>query len=158
HQTINNDLAGEKSPRHGEKAGNVNAGAPPHGENSPPTAGMSGADAAKLAANKIEKERRAEKTRQKREQSRSAAPLPDGMELRIGDWREVLADFADNSVALVLTDPPYAGESEPLYHWLAQFAARVLIPGGSLICYTGHWSLYRDMKIFGEHLRFWWEL
>jgi hypothetical protein len=57
-----------------------------------------------------------------------------------------------------LTDPPYPAEAEPLYRWLAEWSARVLIPGGSLICYTGHWSLDRDMKIFSEHLRFWWEL
>ena len=83
-------------------------------------------------------------------------PLPDGMELRIGDCRIVLADVPDNSVPLILTDPPYLEEAEPLYQWLAEFAARVLIPGGSLICYTGHWSLNRDMKIFDEHLRYWW--
>jgi predicted methyltransferase len=74
------------------------------------------------------------------------------MELRIGDCRQVLANIADNSVALVLTDPPYPAEAEPLYHWLAEFAARVLIPGGSLICYTGHWSLNRDTRIFDAKL------
>jgi hypothetical protein len=79
-------------------------------------------------------------------------------EYRIGDCREALADIEDNSVALVLTDPPYARESEHLYRWLAEWSARVLIPGGSLICYTGHWSLNRDMKILGEHLRYWWLL
>jgi DNA modification methylase len=78
------------------------------------------------------------------------------MELRIGDCRTVLSDIPDSSVALILTDPPYAEESEPLYRWLAEFAARVLIPGGSLICYTGHWSINRDMRIFDEHLRYWW--
>jgi DNA modification methylase len=94
----------------------------------------------------------------RRQHSRSAAPIPDGMDYRIGDCRKVLADIADNSVALILTDPPYAKESEPLYRWLAEFAARVLIPGGSLICYTGHWSLNRDMRIFDQHLRYWWVL
>jgi DNA modification methylase len=68
----------------------------------------------------------------------------------------VLADIAPKSTALVLTDPPYIKGSELLYRWLAQFAARVLIPGGSLICYTGHWSLNRDMRIFDKHLRYWW--
>jgi len=94
----------------------------------------------------------------RRNASRNAAPLADGMDYRVGDCRKVLADIAANSVALVLTDPPYLEGSEPLYRWLAKFSARVLIPGGSLICFTGHWSLNRDMRIFDEHLRYWWEL
>jgi hypothetical protein len=49
---------------------------------------------------------------------------------------------------------PYGNEAEPLYEWLARFAARVLIPGGSLICYTGLALLPRDHRIFGEHLTY----
>jgi adenine-specific DNA-methyltransferase len=94
----------------------------------------------------------------RRAKSRNAKRLADGMEMRIGDCREVLADVPDNTVPLILTDPPYIEEAEPLYRWLAEWSARVLIPGGSLICYTGHHSLNRDMKIFDEHLRYWWEL
>jgi len=35
------------------------------------------------------------------------------------------------AVPLILTDPPYGDEAEPLYRWLAEWSARVLIPGGS---------------------------
>jgi hypothetical protein len=94
----------------------------------------------------------------RRARSRSAPVLVDGMDFRKGDSREVLSDVADGSVALVLTDPPYEKKSESLYRWLGEWAARVLVPGGSLICFTGHWSLNRDMKIFDEHLRYWWVL
>jgi DNA modification methylase len=80
------------------------------------------------------------------------------MELRIGDARIVLADVPDNSVPLVLTDPPYGNAAEPLYRWLAQWAGRVLIPGGSLICYTGQSTVIRDGLLFGEHLKYWWLL
>lgn len=97
-------------------------------------------------------------TQNRRAQSRTAKPIPDGMELRIGDCRQVLADVADNSVPLILTDPPYGDEAEPLYRWLAEFAARVLIPGGSLICYTGQSRLDRDMAILSAQLRYWWLL
>jgi site-specific DNA-methyltransferase (adenine-specific) len=99
-----------------------------------------------------------EETKARREASRSAQPLPDGMELRIGDCRAVLADVPDNSTPLIFTDPPHHREGEPLYRWLAEFAARALIPGGSLIVYTGHWSLNRDMAIFDQRLRYWWLL
>jgi len=94
----------------------------------------------------------------RRARSRAAAPILDDLDLRIGDCREVLADVPDNSVPLILTDPPYGDEAEPLYGWLAEFAARVLIPGGSLICYTGHSRLDRDMAILSERLRYWWLL
>jgi hypothetical protein len=95
-------------------------------------------------------------TKNRRNASRTAKPLADGMELRIGDCREVLADVPDNSVPLILTDPPYKAEAEPLYRWLAEWSARVLIPGGSLICYIGQSMLNRGTKIFDEHLIYWW--
>jgi hypothetical protein len=40
-------------------------------------------------------------TKARREASRSAAPLADGMELRIGDCRKLLADIPDNPVGPV---------------------------------------------------------
>ena len=92
----------------------------------------------------------------RREASRNAPPLPDGMDLRIGDCREVLADIADDSAALILTDPPYAAAAEPLYEWLAAFAARVLIPGGSLICWLGCWDVPRITNILAQSLNWHW--
>jgi predicted methyltransferase len=80
--------------------------------------------------------------------------LPGLLEYRIGDCGVVLADIPPNSVPLILTDPPYGDAAKPLYEWLAQWASRVLIPGGSLICFTGQSRLNRDMRIFGEHLKY----
>jgi hypothetical protein len=91
---------------------------------------------------------RQREAKERRERSRNAAPLPDGMELRLGDCRKVLADVSDNSVPLILTDPPYPDEADPLHIWLAEFAARTLIPGGSLICFTGHHRLIRTANMF----------
>jgi hypothetical protein len=100
----------------------------------------------------------AEETKTRRETSRTAPVLDDAFQLRIGDAREVLADVPNSSVPLILTDPPYGDEAEPLYEWLAEWSERVLIPGGSLIVYTGQSRLDRDMRIFGEKLRYWWLL
>src|SRR5712692_1712835 len=55
-----------------------------------------------------------------------------------GDFREAGSTVPDNSVQLILTDPPYDGESVPLYAALAKFAARVLMPGGLCFAYAGH--------------------
>jgi len=99
------------------------------------------------------------KSATRRMNSLTAPRIPNGMDLRIGDCRVVLADIPDESVPLIMTDPPYGEAAEPLYRWLAAFAARVLIPGGSLICYTGQAMLPRDMAIFSaqEGLNYWWQ-
>jgi hypothetical protein len=97
------------------------------------------------------------RSRARREASQRALPST-AFDLRIGDAREVLADVPSASVHLVLTDPPYGDDAEPLYHWLAEWSARVLIDGGSLICFTGHSRLDRDLRIFTQHLRWWWLL
>lgn len=115
-------------------------------------------EVAKHADTAARKDKAAAQTKAKRDASRNAEPLPDGMDLLYGDARERLADVAPESVALVLTDPPYGDEAEPLYRWLADWAAKALIPGGSLICYTGQSRLNRDMRIFDGHLRYWWTL
>jgi hypothetical protein len=93
----------------------------------------------------------------RREASRNAPPLPNGTDLRIGDCRKMLANIADNSVALVITDPPYERRADPLYSWLGLWAHRVLMPGGSLFCFVGQAWVYDRMTLlrapFGEE--FW---
>jgi 16S rRNA G966 N2-methylase RsmD len=118
-------------------------------------------DADKADSTNVEpdpKQQAAADTRTRRDVSRSASVLPDAMELREGDCREVLADVGESSVNLVLTDPPYGDDAEPLYEWLAEWSACVLVPGGSLVCYTGQSRLNRDVAIFDAHLRYWWLL
>ncbi len=51
------------------------------------------------------------------------------------DFRE--ASIEDNSIDLIVTDPPYPKEFLHLYKDLALFAARVLKPGGSLVAMAG---------------------
>ena len=54
----------------------------------------------------------------------------------------------------MLTDAPWGNAFEWCYRWLADFAARVLVPGGSLLCYTGATTWYRDANIFAAHLQY----
>ena len=61
----------------------------------------------------------------------------DKFKIILGDFRTVSAEIADNSVDLILTDPPYDEESRPLYKELALLAKRTLKPGGSIICFYG---------------------
>ena len=83
----------------------------------------------------------------------SVASLPE--EVRVGDFREVLCDLPPGSVDLIFTDPPYAPQEYPLYGGLAELAARVLVPGGSLVAYAPIYALGDLLPRLTPHLRFW---
>jgi len=114
------------------------------------------------AAREIKKqrkeERRAEKETKRAElaESTRGLPLPEMVDLRQGDFREMLEDIPDNSIDLIFTDPPYDADSIPLYGDLAKIAARVLKPGGSLLAYCGQYALPEILTSMGQHLRYWW--
>ncbi|MHB1510121.1 MAG: DNA methyltransferase [Acidimicrobiales bacterium] len=69
----------------------------------------------------------------------------DQWELRTGDFREVLADLADQSVDAIVTDPPYGHSHVSLYEDLAAFSLRVLKPGRLAVVYAG--QLYLDKAV-----------
>jgi site-specific DNA-methyltransferase (adenine-specific) len=86
----------------------------------------------------------------------AASQLPPQVQVWHGDFRELGRNIADNSVDLILTDPPYAEEFLPLWDSLAELAARVLKPGGFLLTYTGHVWLVEVMAALGKHLSYYW--
>ncbi len=96
------------------------------------------------------------------ERRRSEAPpapvvsLADGIEVRCGDFREVLCDLPDHSVDAIVCDPPYNREGVPLYSDLSAFAARVLKPGRLLIAYCGKVDLPEQLARLGQHLEYVW--
>jgi hypothetical protein len=75
--------------------------------------------------------------------------------IRVGDFREVLANLPDESVDLIFTDPPYAKKFYPLYGDLAKLASRVLKPGGSLIAYAPTYALADILPLMVPHLTYW---
>jgi DNA methylase len=81
---------------------------------------------------------------------------PVGASVRVGDFRTVLADVPDNSVGLIFTDPPYDRASVPLFGDLSVFAARVLIDGGSLVCYAPQHALPFVFPFMTPHLVYRW--
>lgn len=61
------------------------------------------------------------------------------LDLRVGEFPEVLSDVADGSVSLIIADPPW----NDLEAWdnVAAFGARVLRDAGTLVAYIGNrWS------------------
>jgi ParB family chromosome partitioning protein len=73
-----------------------------------------------------------------------------------GDFRELGHVVQDSSVDLMFTDPLYRRKAIPLYADLAKFAERVLIEGGSLICYCGNYAIPEILTLMQPHLRYWW--
>ena len=78
------------------------------------------------------------------------------IDVRLGRFQEVLGDLADDSVDLVLTDPPWAWDEDTLSLWddLGLFANRVLRPGGVLLAYSGSGCLAEAVIRLRLHLVF----
>jgi len=96
----------------------------------------------------------------RREERQTTKPILqgiyEGLDIRRGDFREVLADLPDRSVDIILTDPPYTQEYLPLWDDLGAFAARVLKPTGVLLAYSGQLHLPQVIAMLTQHLRWWW--
>jgi len=106
-----------------------------------------------------EMKRRQDREAREREASEASKELAgEDCGVVVGDFREVAKNIADESVSLIFTDPPYDRESLPLYGDMAAIASRVLIPGGSLICYLGQYQIDEVCKLVSPHLRLWWTL
>ena len=90
----------------------------------------------------------------------SSSESKSDIELKLGPIQEKGLEIADNSVDLILTDPPYSEESIPLYGELAKLAQRVLKPGGSLITIVGHYALFKIGKQITDNseLEYHWQL
>jgi predicted methyltransferase len=67
--------------------------------------------------------------------AKPAIQLPENTNYKLlqGDLLDKGKEIPDNSIDLILTDPPYDEDSLPLYKDLSILAARVLKPGGSLV-------------------------
>ena len=98
------------------------------------------------------------KTRCPAEEAEETEPPEESEGIILGDFREVGSHIADESVALVFTDPPYDRDNLYLYAEVARFAARVPLPGGSLVVYAPNYAFPSVLELCGAHLRYWWTL
>jgi SAM-dependent methyltransferase len=67
-------------------------------------------------------------------------------------------DLPDESVDVIITDPPYTAEAVPLFACLAAAACRILKPGGSLIVLCGQTYLPEYLAALSAHLTYRWTL
>jgi hypothetical protein len=107
---------------------------------------------------KTVKKHKAEAKAAERKKEAASAGVIDGDLVRLGDFRTILPSIPDGCVDLIFTDPPYDKETVPLYEDMAREAARILRPGGSLICYLGQYATADVCRLVGGHLKFLWPL
>ena len=69
---------------------------------------------------------------------------------------ENTAGIAPGSVDLVCTDIPYVKEFVPEIADFGAVAERLLVPGGLLVTYSGHFNLDRVIADLGRHLTYRW--
>lgn len=80
-----------------------------------------------------------------------------GITFKQGDFTKVLEDIPDESVDLILTDPPYPIKFIKEWSKLADFSSRKLKKNGFLVAYCGHKNLYESMqRLSGSLLNFYW--
>ena len=82
--------------------------------------------------------------------------LPSTIQIRHGDFREVLATLPPESVDAIITDPPYLLEYIPLFEPLAEHAARLLKPHGVLVVMVAHLHLPDYINALDKHLKYRW--
>lgn len=98
--------------------------------------------------------------REAERQATASNPTPSLASHRLicGDMAEAMPTLGAESIDAIITDPPYPREYLPLYGILAQEAARVLKPGGSLLAMAGQSYLPTVLKLMAVHLRYHWTL
>lgn len=85
--------------------------------------------------------------------------IAERIDLRLGDFMRVLADYPEESVDLLFTDPPYSTAYLKLWPELGNVAMRVLKEGSFLIAYAGHYALLEKMNALAEAgLRYYWQI
>lgn len=106
-------------------------------------------------AARIQRDREAEARRiEEARQHASTQPEPPRIDLRLGDFREVLADVTD--LDAIITDPPYPREYLPLLADLAAFSDKALKPDGVLVILMGQTHLPEVYRLLDGHRPYRW--
>ena len=73
-----------------------------------------------------------------------------------GDCREIMPELPDNSVDLVLTDPPYHPDYISYYEFLSELGLKLLKEGSYLCAYAGTMYLPDVIAALTKHLTWVW--
>lgn len=106
-----------------------------------------------------EREVQEQREREQREETRQSAyqNADETVDIRHGDFRDVLADEPAESVDHIVTDPPYDADALELWAALGAHADRVLKSGGFLVAYSGKAHLPDVHDLLSSHLNYHWQ-
>lgn len=76
--------------------------------------------------------------------------------LYCGDAKDILPQLEENSVDLVITDPPYPKEYFHCFTYLGDYCPRVMKVGSSLLTIVGHYQLEDVMSYLKGKLKYRW--
>jgi len=97
-----------------------------------------------------------EKQRKINEKIAEGKNIKISADLRLGDFKKVLDDIPDNSIDIIITDPPYPEKYLYLFEELSEFAKKKLKPSGFCISYSGHIHLPMVLQNLGKYLDYYW--
>lgn len=72
------------------------------------------------------------------------------------DYKNILKKLPDNSVDLIIIDPPYSKKFNIDYDFIGKHSNRILKSGGSLIILCGHYQILDISNYLIKYLRYWW--
>jgi len=111
-------------------------------------------------ANEIKKQKSEQKKQALIERAKaidiSDFDIDENIRVLNGDFETTLDYIPDNSVDLILTDPPYPAEYLPLFEKLSLFASKKLKPSGLLITYVGQLHLPDEINLLSKYLKYKW--
>ncbi|MBD3155365.1 MAG: hypothetical protein GF368_01790 [Candidatus Aenigmarchaeota archaeon] len=108
------------------------------------------------AYKEVQNQEKEQKREEKSKQGEHINPKDYDITFKQGDFIDVLDDIADNSVDLILTDPPYPIDYIAEWSKLGEFAKKKLKKHGFLIAYCGHKNLYQSMLRLEVYLDYYW--
>ena len=111
-------------------------------------------NAVKPAYKELKKRRKREECKKLMEQFEKEIPIDDRWKLFNDDFCNVKLE--DESVNVIISDPPYPQKYLPLFENLATFSRRALKPGGSLLVMVGQSYLPEIISALAKHLKFQW--
>lgn len=113
-------------------------------------------EAYKEIKNEIKQEKKRVEKEIQAEEGSKITITRDDIDIKHGDFIEVLSHIPDGSLDLILTDPPYPFEFIDCWSKLSLFASKKLKPNGFCIAYSGQTNLVDVMIRMSEHLDYYW--
>jgi len=83
-------------------------------------------------------------------------PNDENQGIYLGDARQLLRGIPDETVDLILTDPPYLKEYLDCYDWLGSEASRILKDGGWCLVYGAGEHLLDHINRLTKYLDYFW--